>query len=57
MYGMLHTVLGVILSQGVGLSSLTVPLVKISHMALLAAYIAELGVRHAKGLSVLGKTR
>ena len=53
---MLHTVLSVILSQGVGLTSLIVPFIKNSHLALLAAYTAELGIRHAKGPSGLGKT-
>ena len=52
----LRTVLSVTLSQGVGLSSSIVPSVKISRTALLAASIAELGIRHAKGPSGLGKT-
>ena len=56
MFGMLHIVLSVILSQGVKLSSSIVSLVKISRMALLAAYIVELGIRHAKGSSGLGET-
>ena len=56
MFSVLHTVLGVILSQVVGLSSSIVLSVKISRTALLAAYIAELGVRYAKGPSDLGKT-
>ena len=47
---MLHIVLSVILLQGVGLSASIVP-VKISRTALLAAYIFELGIRHAKGPS------
>ena len=53
---MLHTILSVILSQGVGLSSLIVPSVKISRTVLLAAYVAKLGIRHAKGPSGLGTT-
>ena len=45
----------VILSQAMELSSLIVPWVKRSLMALLAASIAELGIRRTKESSGLGK--
>ena len=53
---MLHTVLGVILSQGVARTIfIDSDIGKNSLTALLAAYIVKLGIRHAKGPSGLGK--
>ena len=51
-----RTVLSVTLLQAVGLSLLIVPWIKNSLVVLLAASIAELGIRHTKGPSGLGKT-
>ena len=50
------TVLSVTSSQAIGLRSLIVPWIKI-HLAkvLLATSIAELGIKHTKGPSGLGK--
>ena len=57
MFGMLHTVLGVILSQEEARTIfIDSDISKNSRTALLAAYIAELGIRHAKGPNGLGKT-
>ena len=54
----IHTVLCVTLLQGVGLSALIVPSVKVSRMAstIMTASTAELGIRNTKGPSGLGTT-